>query len=242
MVSILGGSGSFIGAAFGVAAALLLLVVMLYSVRRALPSVRRLGPTRPYMDAHVYGGLVFLLLVLAHTGFGLPSGAFNTTLWVVTLWVVASGVLGVALQRWIPRLLEAETTLEVHHQRIPELVEEVRERARQAAREAGPRAESFYDRELASELEGARSDMGVLLRRGRSLRRRAGEFTRLQNTVSSESIPAVEELRRMHRTKLDLDLHSALQKKLRLWLALHLPLGVVLLVLVGLHIFFTLYF
>lgn len=234
--------GSPVGTAFGIAATVLLVVVMLYSARRALPSVRRLGRTRPYMEAHVYGGLAFLLLVLMHTGFGLPSGALSTTLWVVALWVVASGLLGLALQTWIPRLLEAETTLEVHHQRIPELLEEVRERARNAARDAGPRAQSFYEQELAAEMAATRSDTGVLLRRGRSLRRRAGEFARLERTVTPEAVPAVEELRRMHRTKLDLDLHNTLQRKLRLWLSLHLPLGVVLIVLVGLHIFFILYF
>lgn len=234
--------GSSAGVGFGVAAAALLLVVMLYSVRRSVPGVRSLGPARPYLEAHLYGGLLFLLLVLMHTGFGLPSGALNVTLWLVAIWVVASGLVGLALQAWLPRLLEAETSLEAHLERIPELVEEVRGRADQAARDAGRRVESFYDRELAPEMAAPPPGPGVLLARGRSLRRRAREFTHLERMVEPEAVPALEELRRLHRTKLDLDLHHTLQRTLRVWLYLHLPLGIVLLALFGLHLFFILYF
>ncbi len=230
------------GMAFGVAAAVLLLLVMVYSVRRSMPSVRGLGPARPYLDVHLYGGLLFLLLVLMHTGFGLPFGVLNTVLWVAALWVVGSGVVGVALQSWIPRLLEGETAMEVHHERIPELMEEVRTRARQAASEAGPRLQSFYERELSAELEGPRSARDVLLSRGRSIQARAGEFDQLARTADAATAPAVEELRRLHRAKLDLDLHDRLQWVLRGWLYLHLPIGIVLLVLFALHLFFILYF
>lgn len=230
------------GIGFGIAAAVLLVAVMVYSGRRALPSVRALGPTRPYLEVHIYGGLLFLLLVLLHTGFGLPSGALTTTLWVVSLWVVLSGLLGRGLQVWIPRLLDAETALEVHVKRIPELVEEVRTRAEEAAREAGPRVELFYARELAPEMAAPRSDVGVLVARGRAQRQRAADFAHLERIVEPEAVPAVEELQQMHKTKLDLDLHNTVQRALRIWLYLHLPVGIVLLALFVLHVFFILYF
>lgn len=234
--------GSSVGMGFGVAAAVMLLVVMLYSVRRSVPSVRSLGPARPYLEIHLYGGLLFLLLVLMHTGFGLPSGGLNITLWLVAIWVVASGLLGLALQAWVPRLLEAETSMEAHAERIPELVAEVRGRADQAARDGGRRVEAFYHRELAPEMAAPPPGPGVLLARGRSLRRRDREFTHLERMVDAEAAPALEELRRLYRTKLDLDLHHTLQRTLRVWLYLHLPLGIVLLALFGLHLFFILYF
>lgn len=230
------------GIGFGIAAAVLLLVVMVYSVRRSLPSVRALGPTRPYLEAHLYGGLFFLLLVLMHTGFGLPSGALTTSLWVVSLWVVLSGVVGRAFQVAIPRLLQAETALEVHVKRIPELAEDVRTRAAEAAREAGPRVESFYERELAPEMAAVRSDLGVLAARGRTLRRRANDFEHLERIVGPDGAESVAELRQMHRTKLDLDLHNTVQWILRMWLVLHLPLAIVLIALFVLHVFFILYF
>ena len=50
------------------------------------------------------------------------------------------------------------------------------------------------------------------------------------------------ELQQLYRAKLELDAHYTLQHVLRGWLVLHVPVSLVLLVLVGLHVFTVLYY
>lgn len=233
---------STVGVGFGIAATVALGVVMLYSARRSMPSVRALGRTQKYLEVHLYGGFLFLVLLLLHTSLGLPSGVLTTAVWAVSLWVVATGVVGVMLQRSLPALLEDATSFEAHYHRIPELVAEVRERAEKVAREAGPRVKDFYEREMAQDMTAPRSRIRGLLSRQGAVGLRAADFDVLRSTMSGKSAEAIDDLRDLHQTKLDLDVHYTVQGVLRSWLYLHLPPAVALLGLVALHIFFVLYF
>lgn len=234
--------GSPYGVGFGIAAAVVLLAVMAYSVRRAMASVRALGPTRPYLDVHVYGGFLFLLLFLFHTDLGLPGGVLNGLLWLVTLWVVGTGALGLLLQRKIPGILDDSASLEVHSQRIPELADELRRRAEEAAEGGGSRVTAFYERELAREMASVRTALSF--RPGRTVTQafRSSELDVLRRTLGPDGEAALDELEELYRMKTELDIHHTLQGVLGIWLYLHLPTAVVLIGLVGLHVFFVLYF
>lgn len=233
---------STLGVGFGIAATVALAVVMVYSVRRAMPAVRWLGPTRHYLDLHLYSGSLFLLFFLFHTNFDLPSGWLTATLWVVTIWVVATGALGVAFQRWLPKVLDDVSTFEVPLDRIPELVEELRLRAESLMEGADVRLRSFYEREMSLEMSGPRSVVRVRPGRTVSHTFRSYEIDVLRRTLSPEGAEALASLQTMHEAKLDLDRHYTLQSLLRGWLYLHLPIAILLLGLVILHVFFVLYF
>lgn len=237
-----GGSDSTLGVGFGIAATVALAVVMVYSVRRAMPAVRRLGPARHYLSLHLYSGSLFLLFFLFHTNFGLPSGWLTTTLWLVTLWVVGTGALGTAFQRWLPKVLDDFSTFEVPFERIPELLEELRVRADIVAKRADVPIRSFYDREMSREMTGIRSIFSVRPGRTVSQTFRSHEMEVLRGTLDSEGELAMDELEAIHGAKLDLDRHYTLQSLLRGWLYFHLPIAIVLLGLVILHVFFVLYF
>ena len=230
------------GLGFGVAATVALGVVMLYTGRRSLPQVRILGRTSRYLKIHLYGGALFLLLVLMHTAFRAPQGILAWWLWVLSLWVVMTGVAGLVLQRWIPRLLDSGLSLEVNLQRIPELVEEIRVRAENVARGAGARVRTFYARELAPLMAAPRPRMPEALGLRGSAPVRSTEFQRLRTTLSGEARNSLDELQRLYRVKLEMDSHYGLQRLLRGWLWLHVPTAVVLVALLLLHIFFSLYY
>ena len=234
------GAGSTVGIAFGIGAAVMLLAVMLYSVRRALPAVRRFGRTQPYLQLHLYAGALFGLLFLVHTGFDPPPGAFTALLWWVSLWVLLTGAVGVLLQRVLPRMLGVGTSVEIHLQRTRELLHAAREQARESAASAGPRVQEFYQRHVAPDLEGPRPILASLTGGREAPSPRAYEI--LERTLTAEQAEALGEVRRLHRAKRDMDVHYALQRVLRTWLVLHLPPAIVLLGLVALHIFFVLYF
>lgn len=234
--------GSTLGLSFGIAAALAVVIVMLYSVRRGLASVRSLGRTQRYLQVHVWGGVLFLVLLLLHTGFRIPGGVLNFTLWAVSLWVVLTGAVGVLLQRGIPRILEPTAPLEVHLRRIPELVTELRGRAEEAAVRGGDRVRTFYEQRWAPEMAGPRMVGTQLFRNPGGAGRAAGEVDILRRTLPEESVSTLDELQQLHAAKIEMDVHYTLQRVLRGWLFLHLPVAVILLGLLVLHIFFVTYF
>jgi hypothetical protein len=231
-----------VGVGFGIAASVAIAAVMIYSVRRSMPFVRRFGPVRPYLDLHIYGGWLFLGFVLFHTNFSLPSGGFLTTLWAVTLWVIMTGAMGTALQRWLPKILDDSSTLEVPFQRIPQFVDELRTRAETMVANSSTRVRAFYEREMAREMTGPKSVLR--LQSGRTVAHtfRSHEFEVLRQTVDQEGAETLDQLREMHRAKLEIDLQHTLQSWLRGWLYVHLPVAIVLLGLVVLHVFVVMYF
>jgi len=235
------GARSTIGTGFGGAAVSALLVVMIYSVRRSLPSVRALGRTRHYLDLHLYAGVLFLLFFAFHIDFSMPAGWLTGTLWLVTVWVIVTGALGTGLQRWIPKVLDDTSTIEVPFQRIPTLVEEIRIRCEQVAA-TDPRVQAFYEREMAGEMARIRSAIAVQPGRTVAQTFRSDEIQTFRSTLDAKGEDALASLQKMHATKLDLDRHFALQSLLRGWLYLHLPVAVVLIGLVAVHVFMVLYF
>lgn len=234
--------GSTISIVFGILAAVMLLLVMAYAVRRAMPAVRLLGRTRTYLQVHIWGGLLFLLLMLLHTSFGFPGGTLVTVLWVLSIWVVASGLAGLWLQRSVPRLLDATSSFEVNLYRIPELVANLRQRAESLAARSGPAVQSYYARELAPDMEAPRATPRSVLGRNRITSYRSQEYQILRRTVAPDAAPGLDELFQLHATKLEMDMHYTLQRVLRLWLALHLPASIVLLGVTALHIIWALYY
>lgn len=233
---------SLLGWIFGIAAALALAVVMAYSARRAVPQVRKLGPTRKYLQLHLWGGGAFLILFLLHTSFGLPAGAMPLALWIFSVWVVLTGAIGVLLQKSVPRILEPATTFEAHLQRLPAFADELRARAEAEAAKADPRVKAYYDQQLAPDMVAPRMIAGVLLRNPRNARRGIGDVDILKRTLTPEGIGSLDLLRELHTTKHEIDVHYTMQRIMRGWLWLHLPVAVALCILVLLHVFFVIYF
>ena len=71
---------------------------------RKWPKVRtwRIGRTQVWLRAHIWLGLLTVPLILLHSGFGL-GGALTLTLMILFALVIASGVIGLLLQNFIPR-------------------------------------------------------------------------------------------------------------------------------------------
>jgi hypothetical protein len=236
--------GDLVGMAFGVLASLWLLLAALYGVRRRLMGlVTRLGlgRARAWLWLHLYGGGLFLLAVLLHTGLRWPVGLFSWTLWLLSLWTVATGVLGLAVQRTVPRLLASGSGLEVSYERIPELVTEIRHRAEALAEEAAAPVRGLYTRQLAPVLAMPRRNLSVFLDAG-GWHRHLEPLGRLRALLPGEERRQVEELEGLVRAKLDLDAHYTLQQVLRTWLWLHVPASALLVVLVVLHIAAVIYY
>src|SRR6185295_13259699 len=108
------------GLAFGILATSLFVFEMSYPARR--PRARPLRTAQAWIQAHVYLGVVALAAVLAHSGFRWPHGGIGWLLLLLAAFTVATGLLGVWLQKFIPASLSEGLKVEAVYERIPELV------------------------------------------------------------------------------------------------------------------------
>lgn len=104
-------SGSSLpGFTFGVMGGLICLFEFLIWPRKKLRSWR-IGKVTTWMRAHIWLGLLAVPLLVLHTGFRW-GGTFSTTLMILFLVVIASGVWGLVLQQFLPDKLLKEVPAE----------------------------------------------------------------------------------------------------------------------------------
>ena len=71
---------------------------------------------------------------------------------------------------------------------------------------------------------------------------RTEQFDYLRALLPADEQQKLDDLQAMYKTKLEIDAHYTLQKALRWWLYLHVPVSLVLIVLLALHIFAVVYY
>jgi len=233
------------GLSYGIAATILMMGSAVYGLRRRaqrIASKYRLGTTKNWLQFHVYGGSLSLLLVLMHVGFQLPSGTLTWWLFILTLWVILSGFAGVLLQKWIPKILASGLSLEVIYERIPELIEEIKQTATQLVEDCEAPVRALYSEQIAPLLEQPELKFIYYLDITGGMRSRLKEFEFLRGVLDSEEREKLDQLQALYQTKLELDAHYTLQKTMRCWLYAHVPLSLVLVVLIVWHVLAVWYY
>jgi hypothetical protein len=231
--------GNLWGIAYGTLAALLMVGVALLGVRRRvmkLAAKRPLGTAKSWLQFHLYGGVLALLLTGMHTGFSVPSGLLELWLWIFALWVTISGLLGVVIQKTIPRLLCTGLGVEVVYERIPELVREIQERAKNIIVDCTEPVQDFYRRNMAAILTVPKFRITEAVKMAGGLQMHLRQFDYLRRVLSTDEQERLAQLHRLYKTKLEIDVHYTLQTLLRVWLYSHVPASLILLALLGIHL------
>ena len=224
-----------LGLAFGFLAAFLFVFEMLYPARR--PKAMPLFTAKNWIQAHVYLGVVAMLAVVIHAGFSFPHGAFGWWLFLLSAWTTATGLLGVALQKYIPAAIAEGLRVEALYERIPELVEKLRNEADTLMSDASDVLDRFYRSEVREGLSRLKPSWSFLLD-VRSGRDRALEpFRRMAQFVDPAEKPKLDDLTSLYTEKMELDAHRSLQGMLRGWLVLHVPPAGLLMALLLVHVF-----
>ncbi|MFQ5524780.1 MAG: hypothetical protein ACE5GX_00830 [Thermoanaerobaculia bacterium] len=220
------------------AAALLLLVTALSARKRAMSFFSRLGlgRSRLWLVLHVYGGALFLLLVLVHSGFGMPEGWVTIWLLGLSIWTVIGGLAGRGMQRWIPRLMTSGLSTEVLYERIPELVDDIRARAAELAASSATEIRDLHDSAMATKLQAPNRRWVYFFDITGGIRERLRSVRYLREKLPEEEAEKLDELEELYRAKFEIDAHYTLQQALRAWLWLHVPTSLLLLVFLGLHL------
>jgi hypothetical protein len=99
-------AGGVIGNKLGIAGSSMMVLMLLYSVRKRVRVLRRLGPLSRWLDVHIYLGVFGPLLVVLHSSFKV-QGLVALSFWSMIL-VASSGVLGRYLYLQIPRTRAGE--------------------------------------------------------------------------------------------------------------------------------------
>ncbi len=97
------GGSSLAGFSFGVAAGLIILFEFLLWPRKKVRAWR-IGSAQSWLRAHIWLGLLSVPLAVLHSGFGL-GGQLSATLMILFILVIASGIFGLAMQQWLPRMM-----------------------------------------------------------------------------------------------------------------------------------------
>jgi hypothetical protein len=120
-------AGGHVGHTLGIVGSSMMVLMLLYSVRKRVPALRRAGPLSRWLDGHIFLGVFGPLLVVLHSSFKV-QGLVALSFWSMIV-VAASGVLGRYLYLQIPRTRAGEELALVDLERQDrELTEALRSR------------------------------------------------------------------------------------------------------------------
>jgi hypothetical protein len=123
--------GSAIGLTFGIVGYALMLYAGLLGARKRVPTWR-IGRAQTWMRGHLWLGLLSLLLILFHSGFAF-RGPLTLVLMLLFFIVIGSGILGAAIQHYVPSYMTSRVPLETIYEEIPHVRAQLREEADQLA-------------------------------------------------------------------------------------------------------------
>ncbi len=243
--------GTAMGLTFGIAGYALMLYAGLLGARKQVPTWR-LGRAQTWMRGHLWLGLLSLLLVLFHAGFHF-RGPLTLIMMLLFFIVIGSGILGAAIQHYVPSLMTSRVPLETIYEEIPHVRSQLREEADQLAVAIcgpldGPVEESssvaveieYDDRMRFREVylqkvrpyldhpESATAELADPLRSGET-------FDALRRLLSPPVHGVLDDLENICEEEQQLSLQIRIYRWLHAWLLVHVPLSIALLVLGAVH-------
>ena len=216
----------------------LILCLTLYRARKSITMVP-IGSAASWLQFHIYLGVLSVVLFALHIGWRVPDGGLEISLAVLYILVAASGVIGLALSRIIPRRLTRRGE-EVILERIPIFLAELRSDAEQLVLDSveatdSSTIEEYFLANLHDFFARPRNFLHHLVASNRPLFTLLNELDNLGRYLNAEEREFHDRLRELVCKKDELDFHYALQLMLKVWLFVHVPLTYSLLIAAGVH-------
>ena len=226
--------GGRVGHAFGVAGSLMMIVMLLYSVRKRVPALHNFGTLRAWLDFHIYCGVIGPLLVVLHSTFKV-QGIVALSFWSMIA-VASSGVLGRYLYGQLPRRQSGD---EIGLQEAAELHRRLADRLRDTYG-LDASALARLDQISAGGLSQDSSLLTVLMLgpwRALAARRRLRAFLRGYRHLPRELRADLQSTARQ-RAQLSrrLLLWSKLRRLFHYWNVIHKPFAIVMYLFMAVHV------
>lgn len=218
--------GTALGLTFGILGYAMMLFAGLLGARKKVP-VWRIGRAHTWMRGHLWLGLLSLPMILFHGGFAF-RGPLTGVLMALMIIVVLSGIVGAAIQHYVPGLLTAQVPLETIYEEIPHIRQQLREEADELVEsavqveeehEAKVRFREMYSTRVRPYLEAPA----------------AGLIDPLRPLVPPVFRGVLDDLESICEEQRQLTRQRRLYHFLHAWLLVHVPLSIALLVLGGVH-------
>jgi len=258
--------GSWQGLAFGIAASLCIAFTALLGARKRKPHYR-LGRAATWLRGHIWLGVLSLPLVLFHAGFSFGGTLTSVLMWIF-LAVYATGIAGLVLQQFLPRVMTQSLSEETVFEQIDHVREQLFAEAEQLVKGQGgavARAKSegrvkgrvVESRAAAAEEGPDRNALTLFLdrqvrpffavdgaRRSRfsDASARAALFEELRRAVDPALHPVTRDLEALCAQREQLELQRRLHYWLHGWLLVHVPLSYMMVFLGAVHAVMALYY
>jgi hypothetical protein len=227
------------GLVYGTIAAVIFLIDALYPLRRRLLGWP-FGTAQRWLQFHIYGGVFAAICVFVHVGFAAPRGAMGWWLLGLSLWTTASGLFGVALQKWIPTVIAGTLRVEALASRVPQLTARLAQEADDLMVGASERLCAAYQSDIRAWLGRPEPAWAYVTNVQAGRLRYSQSLDRLDRSAADRE--RLNKLRAIVFQKSELDVHLSLQRALRAWVWVHVPPAFALLGLLAVHVFAVLYF
>ena len=209
--------GSPLGLVYGSIGFGFMLFAGLLGLRKKFP-VWRVGRAQTWMRGHLWLGLVSFPLILLHGGFHFGGTLTRVLMWLFIL-VFASGILGAALQHFMPRIHTTQLPLETIYEQIDRVRGQLAEEAGRLVEESCAALEgevsSATERQRAA-AAGAGANWDVTVASGMQVDEQAS--TELRRFLATEIAPYLDKAG-ARRTRLgDPAVSAAMFRQLRVLL------------------------
>jgi hypothetical protein len=232
--------GQWPGLIFGTTATIIVGIDGLYPLRRRLRWPLR--SAEAWLQFHVYGGCLAALSAVLHSGVQWPHGRLGWLLAATGLLSITGGLFGVFLQKVLPARLATELTVEAAYERLPQLAARLQGEADRLMTGAGELLERVYRSEARPALERLQPSWGYLIEMRTAQQARLAPLHNLEAFVTESDRARLDDLASIVTEKLQLDVQYSLQRVLRHWLLLHVPIAYLFMGLLALHIVLVLSF
>jgi hypothetical protein len=251
-----------LGLAYGIAGYALMLFAALLSVRKKF-RIWRIGRAQTWMRGHLWLGLLSYPLILFHAGFSAGHGLARLLTLILGV-VVLSGLIGAAIQHYMPRVMTERVPMETIYDQIDRVQGQLLAEADGLLASLIPEKSEYGLIMPASDPADTMTTTSTLIRlsdqsstklremydqrirpylahRGSHRQAMADRQTSKAmlaqlRAVAPESLRTViDDLENICEEKRDLDRQSRLHRVLHYWLLVHIPLAYLLLALGAVH-------
>jgi len=231
-------SAGTLGLTYGIVGAGMMILMLVYSLQKRLRFFGRRVPLRPFLDVHIFLGVVGPLFIVLHTSFKV-QGLVAISFWSMVA-VALSGYLGRYLYQQIPRNMN-DQELSLH---------EIENVARQLFDELKARThlDDIALERIAADFEAAysvknggawRTVVGLIVRdlqRPWTLRRLRQTLRRTYQLRADEAGPLVELATQRALLKRRLLVLAKVQRLFHWWHVIHKPFAIIMYLIMAIHI------
>lgn len=216
-----------------------MLILTLLNVRKKAPFLP-VVPVRYWLQFHIYIGWLTVGVFLIHIDFSVPNGALELTIAILFAVVALSGILGIVISRSFAKRLTRRGE-ELIYERIPMFRHQLREAADDLAAFSVEKTGStsiaeFYMDRLQVWFRGPRDFIEHLFELNGRIFQLERDFDDVSRYLNDDEMEQLAELRALVRKKYDLDYSYTLQRTLKYWLFVHIPVTYALLVFAVVHV------